>query len=85
MSCVYHSRGEGGIKMSRKKTIKGNIDIIDRKLIRVRDLLAARNTSLGQQAFINTYLGVVVEYLGKVEDIFDVDRYNEELKELDPE
>jgi len=71
--------------MSRKKTIKGNIDIIERKLVQIKDLLIARNTSLGQQAFINTYLGVTVDYLERTIDIFDADYYKEQLKELDPE
>ena len=71
--------------MPRKKTIKSNVEITERRLVRLKDLLVARNTSLGQQAFINTYLGVVVDYLGKAIDIFDADYYKEELKELDPE
>ena len=69
--------------MSRRRTIKNNINIIDRSLVNLKDLVAARKISKGQEAFINTYLSVVVEYINKSIDIFDADYYREQLEELD--
>jgi len=68
--------------MSRRDTIKNNLDIIARKLVILRDNIHIMDISKGQETFINMYIELIDEYTGKAIDILDRKKYHEAVESL---
>lgn len=68
--------------MSRRGTIKNNIDILSRKLVALSDNISIMDISKGQETFINMYLQLVDEYVSKAIEILDRKKYNETVELL---
>ena len=69
--------------MSRRDSIKNNIDIVMRKLIALQNNLDIMDITKGQETFINTYIGLAHEYVVTSLELLDRKKYNEALRDLD--
>jgi hypothetical protein len=65
-----------------KETIR-NIEILQRKLVGLKDTVSRKKISPGQSMFMDTYLHVVSEYLDRSLDLMDENKYREALLEIE--
>jgi hypothetical protein len=69
--------------MARKTSLMFNIEILQRNLTTLRDLLYREQISKGQERFVMVYLEGIQEFIDKSVGILNRDKYLEELTLLD--
>ena len=69
--------------MARKTSLMFNIEILQRNLTTLSDMLCREQISKGQEAFIMVYLEGIQEFIDKSVGLLDRERYLEELSLLD--
>jgi len=67
----------------RGKVLTNNIDVLQRKLVGLKDAIYYKTISKGQAKFVQVYIEVMSEYIEKSLDALDVDKYREALEELE--
>ncbi len=60
-----------------------NVDVINRKLLKLKNSITTAELTKGQYKFINMYIDIIDEYVEKSLDILDVNYYKEALMILD--
>jgi hypothetical protein len=69
--------------MNYKKELNINIEIMNRKLLELKDYIKTNNISKGQIKFIEVYMSVALDQINKSLNILDKNKYKEVLTELD--
>jgi hypothetical protein len=69
--------------MSRNKILLDNINIIQRNLTSLKDIVTRSDVNNGQLKMISVYLDVSNDYVNKSIDILDDKKYKEMLIELE--
>ena len=63
--------------------LKEEINVINRNLKGLRDNIHRKSMTDGQKRFMRAYFDVINEFIGKGLNILDVDKYREELRNLE--